>query len=63
MPISPQADDIGRAVVYREYPGAKPEQGVITFFNDAWVFVRYGADAHAKATNSANLEWVSARDR
>lgn len=63
MPISPTPDDIGRSVVYHEYPGAKPETGVITSFNDAFVFVRYGADIHSKATNSANLEWAHARNR
>lgn len=63
MPISPTNEDIGRRVVYREYLGAKPESGVITSFNDAFVFVRYGTDAWSKATNSADLEWENARHR
>lgn len=63
MAISPTQDDIGRRVVYRPYVGSPPEAGVITSFNDAFVFVRYGADAHSKATNCADLEWEHASDR
>lgn len=59
MGISPTKSDIGRKVVYRHYKGAAPEEGVITSFNHNYVFVRYGADAHSKATDPADLEWAS----
>ena len=35
------------------------EEGVITSFNPAYVFVRYGADAGSKATLRKDLEWVA----
>ena len=58
--INPSEADIGRAVVYtgNRYPGGKPEQGVITSFNDYAVFVRYGADKGSKGTSRADLEWA-----
>lgn len=52
--------DVGRAVVYRPYPGASPEQGIITSMNDTYVFVRYGLGAGSQATRPCDLEWVSA---
>jgi hypothetical protein len=57
--IEPTEADIGRAVLYtgNRYVGGKTERGVITGFNHWTVFVRYGADAHAKATNREDLEW------
>lgn len=52
--------DIGRKVVY--LPSYKyssgVEEGVITSFNDSFVFVRYGADTHSKATNYFDLKYV-----
>ena len=55
--IYPEEDDIGRAVVYTGNRG-KPEEGVITSFNDHSVFVRYGADKYSKGTSRADLKWV-----
>lgn len=56
--IEPSIADIGRSVVYRgHHPGAKLEEGVITSFNDHYVFVRYGADKASKATKREDLEW------
>jgi hypothetical protein len=57
--IEPTAADIGRAVVYtgNRYPGGKLEDGVITSFHPHAVFVRYGKDAHSKATARRDLEW------
>jgi hypothetical protein len=57
--IEPQATDIGRKVVYMNINNNKPEEGVITSFNERFVFVRYGADTHSKATNRAALKWAS----
>jgi hypothetical protein len=50
--ITPTHDDIGRKVVYREI-----EEGVITSFNDLYVFVRYGSSTTSAATNPSDLEW------
>lgn len=57
------AASIGRKVVYRpphvreDEPG---DEGVITSVNDVWVFVRYGADTHSKATPASRLTLVGA---
>jgi hypothetical protein len=58
--IDPTKEDIGRKVIYtgNRYPGGKPEEGVITSFNNANVFVRYGAKCHSEATNRSDLEWA-----
>jgi hypothetical protein len=59
--IKPTTDDIGRSVIYtgNRYPGGKIEEGVITSFNDAVVFVRYGALKGSQATSHADLEWAT----
>ena len=54
--INPTKDDIGRKVIYHLNP-AMFEVGVITSFNDKYVFVRYGADIHSKATRREDLEY------
>jgi len=58
--IEPDERDIGRKVIYqREW--MKPddiEYGVITSFNDKYVFVKYGSDTHSKATRREDLGWV-----
>ena len=55
--IEPTKADIGRAVLYRPYPGAQTERGIINGFNREYVFVRYGVDIGAKATMRSDLEW------
>jgi hypothetical protein len=57
--IEPTDADIGRTVLYtgNRFVGGKVERGVITGFNHWTVFVRYGSDAHAKATSREDLEW------
>lgn len=59
--IRPTENDKGRAVIYtgNRYPGGKTEEGVITSFNEATVFVRYGAEKHSKGTSPADLEWAT----
>ncbi len=60
--IEPTQNDIGRKVIYRErgdFPGRKVEEGVITSFNDHYVFVRYGAGVTPAATLRESLEWMS----
>jgi hypothetical protein len=49
---------VGDGVVYRPAHGAR-EQGVITSVNDAYVFVRYGADQGSKATRPADLQLLA----
>jgi hypothetical protein len=59
MSVEPTSADIGRLVIYtgNTYPGGKPEEGVITSFNERVVFVLYRGDLHSKATSPADLEW------
>jgi hypothetical protein len=59
--IEPTEADIGRTVLYtgNRYVGGKTERGVITGFNHWTVFVRYGVERYAKATNRADLEWAN----
>jgi hypothetical protein len=56
--INPSLDDIGRKVVYRDRGGAiPPEEGVVTSFNDFYVFARYGRDCTSKGAHRRDLEW------
>jgi hypothetical protein len=50
-------EDIGRNVVFKSFEDADPEQGVITSFNDVYVFVfvRYGVCGCGQATNPNDL--------
>lgn len=64
--IEPTIDDIGRKVVYRRWRIGRHangqfdlEEGIITSFNEAYVFVRYGADVHSKGTRREDLEWCT----
>jgi hypothetical protein len=62
--IEPTDDDVSRLVIYRERSNihrGHGERGVITSFNDSFVFVRYGTDAHSKATMRRDLEWADER--
>jgi hypothetical protein len=50
--------DIGRRVIYLAHKHGKCERGVITSFNDRYVFVRYDdqmPDTYGKATRRENL--------
>lgn len=49
---------IGQSVVYRLWHN-EPEQGVITSFNDRYVFVRYGSNTTSQATSPEDLNWLS----
>ena len=60
--INPTPSDIGRACYYNPpvvfadtFPG---EWGVITSYNDSYVFVQYGADKTSKSTDRRNLTWA-----
>lgn len=58
--IEPTDNDVGRKVVYRaHHPGTQLEEGVITSFNESFVFVRYGSGTTSQATSRNDLEWIS----
>lgn len=61
--IDPDPTDIGRKVIRREYIGGPIETGIITSYNDVYVFVRYGSDAYSKATDRSELEFAYTRDK
>lgn len=58
MTLEEARGSIGRWVVYRS-PGRIPEHGVIRSVNEAFVFVRYAGDKHAKATQPEDLTLVT----
>lgn len=55
MTLDEARNNIGELVSYEPYGGTW-EHGVITDVNDYFVFVRYGRDYNAKATNPAKLK-------
>lgn len=55
MNIDQASDHVGATVLYRPNPGTV-ERGVIDSVNAAYVLVRYGLDARAKATAPELLE-------
>lgn len=63
MTLAAAHDRIGQKVVYRaphvgiDQPG---EEGVITSVGEIWVYVRFGTDAHSKATHPSQLTVVAA---
>jgi hypothetical protein len=60
--IEPSEHDVGRPVIYwPPFPGylnGKGERGIITSFNEHFVFVRYRDDHFSKATLRNDLEWA-----
>ena len=61
--ITPTPSCIGGRVVYRTAPDYKAEEGVITSYNDACIFVRYGNDVNSKATSRRDLDWTYERTK
>lgn len=60
--IEPTESDVGRRVVYRpRFAGAVSEEGVVTSFNERYVFVRYGTQSTSAATLREELEWTNPR--
>ena len=57
MMIEPKQSDIGREVIYRVHNHAKTEEGVITRFNEKYVFVRFGKEEASAVTTREQLEW------
>lgn len=55
--------DVGRRVIYTEpvdHPHRKVEPGIITSFNEHYVFVRYRAGLTSAATRREDLAWADA---
>ena len=55
--IEPTERDIGRAVIYQPR-GCEPESGLISSYNDVYVFVRYGISPSGVATSREDLRWL-----
>ena len=55
-PIRVTENDVGRTVVYK--PEREKEEGVITSYNDSYVFVRYKTSSTSQATSREDLEYV-----
>lgn len=56
--IEPTEADIGREVIYQGGHPDDRESGVISSFNDKFVFVRYRARQHGEATSREHLTWA-----
>lgn len=59
--INPTEKDVGRGVVYTGNYGGPLEEGVITSFNERFVFVRYKKQhpsQNGQATQREDLEWL-----
>lgn len=52
-----KASDVGRGVVYTPAVGPR-EDGVISSWSDEWVFVRYGKNRTASATDPRELDFL-----
>ena len=50
--------DKGRQVVYHGNYGGPLEFGIITSWNDKYIFVRYGVGATSAATSPEDLTWA-----
>jgi hypothetical protein len=61
--IEPDHSDIGRKVIYRVHGRAKVKEGVITRFNEKYVFVRFGKEEKSTVATRDELEWKDARSR
>ena len=53
----PKQSDIGREVIYRVHSNAEAEEGVITRFNEKYVFVCFGKEEKSVVTTRDQLEW------
>ena len=54
--IEPTPSDIGRRVIYRAQHGII-EYGVITSYNDKYIFVKFNYTEHGIACSYADLEF------
>lgn len=63
--IEPTQADIGRRVGYTPSgrdPGEHTDVGVLTSFNDSFVFVRFGTGDTSAACLRENLDWLEQTD-
>lgn len=51
-------EDIGKKVVYQSYEGAALEEGIVTSFNDTYIFVRYSTCSNGQATSPKDLTFI-----
>ena len=49
--------DVGRGVVYVPPHDAR-QDGVVSSWNERWIFVRYRGQESAQATDPADLQWL-----
>jgi hypothetical protein len=61
--IEPDQSDIGRKVIWCVHGNAQVKEGVITRFNEKYVFVRFGKEEKSAVTTRDELEWKDARSR
>ena len=61
MMIEPKQSDIGREVIYRVHNNAEAEEGVITRFNEKYVFVRFDQEEGSAVMMRDELEWRDSR--
>ena len=60
--IHPTHNDVGRKVTYTPsgvYPDKLVEEGIITAFNDRYVWVRFGGSVTGAACDRKNLDWLT----
>ncbi len=50
-------EDIGRTIFYNPRAGFR-EAGIITRWNDQYVFVQYEGEMQSKATRPEDLKWA-----
>jgi hypothetical protein len=60
--IEPKQSDIGRKVIYLVHGNAGAEGGVITHFNEKYVFVRFAKEEGSAVMMRDELEWRDAQD-
>ena len=58
--LTEAAENVGREVLYRPHEDATERGAIVSVSEAGWVFVRYGSDAHAKATYPSQLEFAEA---
>ena len=52
-------EDVGKKVIYQNVEMEPKEEGIITSWNDHYIFVRYGSDVGSKATYPRDLQFVT----
>lgn len=63
MTLDQAREHVGHKVIYRSKGGNLTEEGVITGFNDSFIFVRYGSQVTSSATYPADLTLLAGDPR